>query len=108
MAYIKKFQEGGAAPTAAPTGAPAGSEQDPIQMLAEMAMQALQGQDCQMAMQVCEGFVALIQQAMGGGQAPVGQAPEGEPVFKKGGKIAGRKKCGKKEKGGDLNIIKKK
>lgn len=103
MAYIKKFQEGGAAPTAAPAGAPAGSEQDPIQMLAEMAMQALQGQDCQMAMQVCEGFVALIQQAMGGGQAP-----EGEPVFKKGGKIAGRKKCGKKEKGGDLNIIKKK
>ena len=96
MAYIKKFQEGGAAPTAAPAGAPAGGEQDPIQMLAEMAMQ------------VCEGFVALIQQAMGGGQAPVGQAPEGEPVFKKGGKIAGRKKCGKKEKGGDLNIIKKK
>ena len=42
-----------------------------------------------MAMQVCEGFVALIQQAMGGGPAPVGQAPEGEPVFKKGGKIAG-------------------
>lgn len=108
MAYIKKFQEGGAAPTAAPAGVPAGGEQDPIQMLAEMAMQALQGQDCQMAMQVCEGFVALIQQAMGGGQAPVGQAPEGEPVFKKGGKIAGRKKCGKKEKGGDLNIIKKK
>lgn len=110
MAYIKKFQEGGAAPTAAPAGAPTGGEQDPIQMLAEMAMQALQGQDCQMAMQVCEGFVALIQQAMGGGQAPVGQAPEGEPVFKKGGKIAGRKKCGKKEKekGGDLNIIKKK
>ena len=113
MAYIKKFQEGGAAPTAAPAGAPAGGEQDPIQMLVEMAMQALQGQDCQMAMQVCEGFVALIQQAMGGGQAPVGQAPvgqapEGEPVFKKGGKIAGRKKCGKKEKGGDLNIIKKK
>lgn len=90
MAYIKKFQEGGAAPAAAPAGAPAGGEQDPIQMLAEMAMQALQGQDCQMAMQVCEGFVALIQQAMGGG------------------KIAGRKKCGKKEKGGDLNIIKKK
>ena len=54
MAYIKKFQEGGAAPTAAPAGAPTGGEQDPIQMLAEMAMQALQGQDCQMAMQVCE------------------------------------------------------
>lgn len=96
MAYIKKFQDGGAAPMGAPEGAPAGGpEQDPIQMLAEMAMQALQGQDCQMAMQVCEGFVALIQQAMGGAQAPVGQAPEGEPVFKKGGKMVKRKKCAK-------------
>lgn len=91
MAYITKFQEGGAMPANAPTPA-----QDPVQMLAEMAMQALQGQDCQMAMQVCEGFVALIQQAMGGGQTPVGQAPEGEPVFKKGGKMVKRKKCAKK------------
>lgn len=98
MAYIKKFQEGGAAPAAAPAGAPAGGEQDPIQMLAEMAMQALQGQDCQMAMQVCEGFVALIQQAMGGGQAPVGQAPEGEPVFKKGGKLLDVRNAERKRK----------
>ena len=108
MAYIRKFQEGGAAPAGPAAGAPAGREQDPVQMLAEMAMQALQGQDCQMAMQVCEGFVALIQQAMGGGPAPVGQAPEGEPVFKKGGKIAGRKKCKKKEDGGSMDIFKKK
>lgn len=91
MAYITKFQEGGAMPAGAPA-----PEQDPFQILAEMAMQALQGQDCQMAMQVCEGFVALIQQAMGGAQAPVGQAPEGEPVFKKGGKMVKRKKCAKK------------
>lgn len=91
MAYISKLQEGGAMPASTPA-----QEQDPFQMLAEMAMQALQGQDCQMAMQVCEGFIALIQQAMGGGQAPVGQAPEGEPVFKKGGKMVKRKKCAKK------------
>ena len=102
MAYIRKFQEGGVAPAGPATGAPAGGEQDPVQILAEMAMQSLQGQDCQMAMQVCEGFIALIQQAMGGGPEPVGQAPEGEPVFKKGGKIAGRKKCKKKEDGGVL------
>lgn len=79
-----------------PAAAPA-QGQDPFQMLAEMAVQALQGQDCQMAMQVCEGFVSLIQQAMGEAQAPVGQAPEGEPVFKKGGKLVKRKKCGKKK-----------
>lgn len=92
MAYIKKLQEGGAMPEATPA-----QGQDPFQMLAEMAVQALQGQDCQMAMQVCEGYVALIQQAMGEAQAPVGQAPEGEPVFRKGGKLVKRKKCGKKK-----------
>ena len=88
---VKKFQEGGAAP--APSAAPAGPQggQDPLQMLGEMAAQALQAQDCQAAMQVCEGP-----------QGPVGQAPEGEPVFKKGGKMVGRKKCAKKENGGEM------
>lgn len=87
-----KFQEGGMAPQAsAPAPAPA---QDPIQMLAEMAIQALQTQDCQVAMQVCEGFVQLIQQAQGAQQAPVGDQ-SGEVVFKKGGKMVRRKKCKK-------------
>lgn len=87
MKIVKFLQEGGAAP--APSAAPAGPQggQDPLQMLGEMAAQALQAQDCQAAMQVCEGFLALLQQAMSEGpQGPVGQAPEGEPVFKKGGK----------------------
>ena len=100
---VKKFQEGGAAP--APSAAPAGPQggQDPLQMLGEMAAQALQAQDCQAAMQVCEGFLALLQQAMSEGpQGPVGQAPEGEPVFKKGGKMVGRKQCAKKENGGEM------
>ena len=85
---IKKFQQGGAveAAPAAPEAAPA--QQDPIAMLAEMSMQALETQDCQIAMQVCEGFVALIQQMQGGG------APAQEPVFRKGGKML-RKKCRK-------------
>lgn len=104
MKIIKKFQDGGSAPVA--TGAPAGPEaggQDPIQMLAEMSMQALQAQDCQMAMQVCEGFVALVQQAMNAApQGPIGEAPEGQPVFKKGGKMIGRKKCAKKACGGSM------
>jgi hypothetical protein len=86
---IKKFQEGGAMPAeAAPAPAAAPAQEDPIAMLAEMSMQALQTQDCQIAMQVCEGFVALIQQMQGG-------APAQEPVFRKGGKMLRKKACRK-------------
>lgn len=67
-------------------GAPAGG--DPLMQLAQMAAQALQSQDCNMAMQVCQAFMQLIQQAQGGGGAPA--EPQGEPVFKRGGKIAYR------------------
>lgn len=103
MKIIKFMQEGGQAPVATPATEPAGN-QDPIQILAEMSMQALQAQDCQMAMQVCEGFVALVQQAMNTApQGPVGEIPEGQPVFKKGGKMIGRKKCAKKACGGSMS-----
>ncbi len=92
---IRKHQQGGEmapaeepmAPEAAPAeGAPADGGQDPMMMLAEAAAQALQAQDCQIAMQVCQGLMALVQQ-MGGG-AP--QEPQGEPVFKKGGVLLRR------------------
>ena len=78
-------------------GAPQAGPQeggDPIAMLAEMSMQALQAQDCGMAMQVCEAFVQLVQQAMGNApQGPVGSVPENsEPIFKKGGVLKGYKK----------------
>lgn len=82
---IKKFQEGGQVVEAAPAPEAAPAQQDPIAVLAEMSMHALQNQDCQIAMQVCEGFIALIQQMQGGAPAPQ------EPVFRKGGKIVGRK-----------------
>lgn len=104
---VKKFQQGGpvapeAAPTEEPTvngGAPVeegapqeapqeGGEQDPIMMLAQMSAQALQAQDCQMAMQVCQAFLEVVQQMQG--QAP--QEPQGEPVFQKGGRLAYRMK----------------
>ena len=91
---IKKFQAGGAvAPVdpaaAAPQEAPA---VDPIQQIAEMAIAALQSQDCGLAMQVCEAFVGMLQQAQGGAPAgPVGEVPQGEPVFRKGGKLICRK-----------------
>lgn len=85
---IRKFQMGGEAPAAAPTAAPA----DPVMEIASMMANALQTGDCNIAMQACEAFLMLLQQASGSEQAPVGQAPEGQPVFKKGGKMIKRVK----------------
>lgn len=93
---LKKFQQGGPMedPNAAPTepmpeqgGAPEQGGGDPLMQIAEMAMQALQSQDGNLALQVCQAFVELLQQAQGGG-AP----PEGEPVFRRGGKMSYRLK----------------
>jgi len=58
-----------------------------MMMLAQAAAQALQSNDCQTALQVCQALLELMQQAQGG--AP---AEQGEPVFKKGGKLAYRMK----------------
>lgn len=78
---IKKFQEGGEISADPQSGAPAPEQgaQDPLMQLVQMAAQALQAQDPNMAFQVCQ---ALVQLAQGGGGAP-----EGQPVFRKGGKI---------------------
>ena len=79
-------QPGGA--PAAPQGGAEGGEQDPIVQLVQMATQALQSQDPQMAMAVCDGLVQLVQ---GGGQRAPAQE---EPVMmRKGGKMM--KKCAK-------------
>lgn len=91
-----KFQEGGPAPApAAPAPAPEGGaapveggEQNPLIQIAQMAMQALQTGDCEIAMQVCEAFIQLVQASAGGG-APE-EAPQGEPVYKKGGTLVRR------------------
>lgn len=97
---VSKFQVGGQMPAGAPAKEPtaggqapvdqaaaeAGAEQDPIMMLAEMSSQALQAQDCQMAMQVCQAFLEIVQQMQGG--AP--EEPQGEPVFRKGGTLVRR------------------
>lgn len=90
---LRKFQEGGAAPVAgAPTDqsqAPGQTqEQDPLAQIAQMAMQALQNKDCNAAMQVCAAFVQMLQQSQQG--QGTGQAPEGEPVYRKGGKLVRR------------------
>ncbi len=97
---VKRFQMGGPAP--APEGAPvdqtpvdggmpvgasaeSGAGGDPLMQIAQIAAQALQSQDCQAAMAVCEAFLQLIQEAAGGGGTPEQPA---EPTFqKKGGKL---------------------
>lgn len=63
-----------------------GEQQDPLVMLAQMSAQALQSQDCQMAMQVCQAFLEIINQMQGG--AP--QEQPSEPVFRKGGILVRR------------------
>lgn len=112
----RKFQEGGAMPgpeagmeggAPTPDGAPAeGGPQgggDPMEMLmqlAQMAMQALQGQDAEMAMQVCDGLVQFVQQVQGGGaQGEAPAEPQSEPVYKKGGRLCKRVK---KSQEGDM------
>lgn len=87
---IKKFQQGGeiapADQTTSPEAEAASMEggQDPMMMLAEAATQALQAQDCQMAMQVCQGLLEMLQQMSGA------QESQGEPVFRKGGVLVRR------------------
>lgn len=89
---VRKFQEGGAmAPQSAPAQDPAAAAQDPVMQIAQMAAQALQAQDCNMAMQVCQVFVQMIQQTQGG-EAPAQEQPA-EPVYRRGGTLVRRIKA---------------
>ena len=98
---FRKFQEGGAmaAPVEEPVmqeGAPVEQEMpveapaDPMQMLmqlAQMAAQALQTQDANMAMEVCNGLVEFVQILQS--QTPAEEAPA-EPVYRRGGTLVKR------------------
>mgnify|MGYP000209878963 FL=1 len=80
-------------PAGAPAPAPQGGE-GPTAMLLQGAQQAVQGQDCEMAMQVCQ----MLIEALGGGGSPQEAAPqeaapapaEGEPVYRRGGRLVRR------------------
>ena len=89
MQFIKKFQEGGATP-APEAAAPQQGGEDPTAMLMQGAQQAVQNQDCQIAIQVCQ----MVLEMLGGGGAPEqGGAPEGapvsegQPVYRRGGRL---------------------
>lgn len=87
---LKKFQQGGATPQpgaepaagGAPVegGAPAEGGQDPMAQILQVAAQAVQTQNCEAAMAVCQ---ALMQIAQGG--AAQEQAPQEEPTFARKG-----------------------
>lgn len=62
--------------------APAEQGGDPMQQVLEAAAQALQSQDCQMAMAVCQALLQMTQ----GAQEPA--EPQGQPVYKMGGKLS--------------------
>jgi hypothetical protein len=96
---VKKFQEGGQAPMPADQPMPAepqggtpaeGGVEQVLMQLAQMASEALQSGDCNTALSVCDGFVQLVQQLTQGQPGP--EAPQEEPVYKKGGKLVGRLK----------------
>lgn len=102
---VGKFQDGGAIPAGDPSmhggeqigaemrGA-AGDEQAMIQQLSQMAAQVIQSVGPEAAAMLAQIIMEMLQ----GGQAPVGEQPQGEPIFKKGGKICGRMKNGSKVK----------
>ena len=96
----KKFQQGGSVDAPA-EGAEApvsqgeapeepapeeGGQEDPMMQLAQLFAQGLQNQDCQMLAQGAQMFLQLVEQSQGGGA----EEPQGEPVFRKGGRLAYR------------------
>lgn len=96
----KKFQQGG--PVEAPAEgaeAPVSQEEapeepapeeegqeNPMMQLAQLFAQGLQNQDCQMLAQGAQMFLQLVEQSQGGGT----EEPQGEPVFRRGGRLAYR------------------
>ncbi len=71
VSKYQKFQEGGA------VGAP----QDPMAQLLQVAVEAVQTQNCEAAMAVCQALIQLAQGAAGGpAPGPEGAAPEEAPA----------------------------
>lgn len=88
---IGKFQEGGAMPPQDP--AMAQGSGDPMEEILMGCQQAVETQDCQVALQVCQVMLEMA----GGGAAPAEAAPaptpaeaQGEPVYRTGGVLVRR------------------
>ena len=88
---IGKFQAGGAVPPQDPAAAQGGG--DPMQEILAGCQQAVETQDCQIALQVCQVMLEMA----GGAAAPAEAAPapapaeaQGEPVYRAGGRLVRR------------------
>ena len=74
-----------------------GAPQDPMAQLLQVAMEAVQTQNCEAAMAVCQALLQLAQGAAGGpAPGPEGPAPEEapaeEPIFARfGAKLVRRR-----------------
>ncbi len=86
---VKKFQQGGPVGGPAMGGAPVqgGGQEEPMAQLVQIFAEGLQNQDCQALAQGAEMFLQLVQQA---GEQQMPQEEQGEPVFKKGGRLSYR------------------
>lgn len=78
---VGRFQEGGAMP--APEAAPQGG--DPMEQIYQMAAEIVQQLGPDAAAMLAQAIMEMLQ---GGGAGAA--APQGEPVYKKGGKLIGR------------------
>lgn len=82
----QKFQEGGAMPApeaASAEAAPQGG--DPMEQIYQMAAEIVQQLGPDAAAMLAQAIMEMLQ---GGGAGAA--APQGEPVYKKGGKLIGR------------------
>ena len=66
----------------APEAGAQGGGEDPLMQIAQIFAQGLQTQDCNLLAQGAQAFLEMLQQTMG--------AEQGQPVFKKGGKLVRR------------------
>lgn len=88
---IGKFQEGGSVPPQDPAAQQGGS--DPMQEILMGCQQAVETQDCQIALQVCQVMLEMAGGSAVSAEAAPAPAPveaQGEPVYRAGGRLVRR------------------
>lgn len=84
---IGKYQAGGEMAPAEPAPEPAPAPEQggsPEEQLMMACQQAVETQDCNIALQVCQAIL----QMMGGGAPEAPAEAPGQPVYRKGGKLS--------------------
>lgn len=86
MAIIKKYQQGGPMPIEAAPAPEMGGQDQMMAQLEQMANEIINSLGIEGAAMLAEMIMQMLQSA----QQPVGAPAEGQPVFKRGGKLARR------------------